>query len=99
MPQLEIGVLVPVPAEVPQSLLLAPNWGWALNSGAASMQPTAAGTSTEAVDSPRHGLLLRFLMGFVKAVQDSRQREANRHLARYYRLTRDTSQRPKHPTA
>jgi hypothetical protein len=38
-------------------------------------------------------------MGFVKAVQDSRQREANRVLARYYRLTRDTSQRPKHLTA
>jgi hypothetical protein len=63
------------------------------------MQLTVAGSSTEAVDSPRHGILLRVFRGFVKAVQDSRQREANRRLARYYRVARDPSQRPKHLTS
>jgi hypothetical protein len=60
------------------------------------MQPTAAGSSTEAVDSPRHGLLLRVLMGFVKALQDTRQREANRLVADYQQT--DARQQPKAKT-
>jgi hypothetical protein len=56
------------------------------------MRSTTAGSSTEAVDRRRHGLLLGVLMEFVKAVQDSRQREADRRVADYiHNLTRDTS--------
>jgi hypothetical protein len=49
---------------------------------------------TEPVDAPRNGLLLRVLIGFVKALQDARQREADRVLANYQQLIREISQRP-----
>jgi hypothetical protein len=38
---------------------------------------------TEPVGAPRNGLLLRVLIGFVKVLQDARQREADRVLANY----------------
>ena len=60
------------------------------------MRSTTAGSSTEAVDRRRHGLLLGVLMEFVKAVQDSRQREANRLLACYPQT--DTQHQPKAKT-
>ena len=47
-----------------------------------------ASSSTEPMDAPRKGLLLRVLIGFVKALQDARQREADRFLADYQQLTR-----------
>jgi len=52
------------------------------------MQSTAASSSTETVNIPRNGLLLRVLKRFVKALQDARQREADRFLADYQQLTR-----------
>jgi hypothetical protein len=47
------------------------------------MQSPAASSSTEAMDDRRNGILLRILMGFVKALQDARQREADCLLADY----------------
>jgi len=52
------------------------------------MQSTAASGPTETVNIPRNGLLLRVLKRFVKALQDARQREADRLLADYQQLTR-----------
>ena len=49
---------------------------------------------TEPAGAPRNGLLLRVLMGFVKVLQDARQREADRVLANYQQLIREISQRP-----
>jgi hypothetical protein len=58
------------------------------------MQSTAASSSTESMDAARNGILLRVMIGFVKVLQDARQREADRVLARYRDLTREISQRP-----
>jgi hypothetical protein len=52
-----------------------------------------ATSSTEPVDAPHNGLLLRVLIGFVKALQDARQREADRFLTDSQQLTREISQR------
>ena len=49
---------------------------------------------TEPAGAPRNGHLLRVLMGFVKVLQDARQREADRVLANYQQLIREISQRP-----
>jgi hypothetical protein len=57
------------------------------------MQSTAA-SSIESMDAPHKGILLRALIGFVKALQDARQREAESLLADYRDLTREISQRP-----
>jgi hypothetical protein len=54
----------------------------------------AATSSTESMDATRKGIVLRGLIGFVKALQDARQREADRVLAHYRDLTREISQRP-----
>ena len=57
------------------------------------MQSTAS-SFTESVDAPRNSFLLRVLIGFVKVLQDARQREADRVLANYQHLIREISQRP-----
>jgi hypothetical protein len=49
---------------------------------------------TEPVDAPRNGLLLRVLIGFVKVLQDARQRKAGRVLANYQQLIREIEHRP-----
>ena len=53
-----------------------------------------ASSFTEPVDAPRNGLLLRVLIGFVKVLQDARQRKADRVLANYQQLIREIGQRP-----
>jgi hypothetical protein len=53
-----------------------------------------ASTFTEPVDATRKGLLLRVLTGFVKVLQDARQREADLVLTNYQQLIREISQRP-----
>lgn len=65
------------------------------------MQSPAASSSTDPMDAVPNGLLLRILMGFVKALQDARQREADRLLADYRAsaepglLTSRSSNRPR----
>ena len=49
----------------------------------------STGSPIEQADTPpRHGRLLRILTRFVKALQDERQREADRYLANYQEFTR-----------
>jgi hypothetical protein len=49
----------------------------------------AAGKLVDQADAPPHkGLLLRAMTRFVQALQDARQREADRHHAHYQELTR-----------
>ena len=58
------------------------------------MRSIAADGFIEAVDRPRNGFLLRVLMGFLKALQDARQREADRLVADYQRPSRSASGEP-----